>query len=47
MGRVTEREAARAVDIARGVSGVQKVVRLFEILTEQELADLAPRPVAK
>ena len=47
MGRVTEREAARAVDIARGVSGVRKVVRLFEILTEQELADLSPRPVAK
>jgi osmotically-inducible protein OsmY len=47
MGRVTEREATRAVDIARGVSGVRKVVRLFEILTEQELADLSPRPVAK
>jgi len=47
MGRVTEREATRAVDIARGVSGVQKVVRLLEILTEQELADLAPRPAAK
>jgi osmotically-inducible protein OsmY len=47
MGRVTEREAARAVDIARGVSGVQKVVRVFDILTEQELADLAPRPAAK
>jgi len=43
MGRVTEREADRAVEIARGVSGVQKVVRLFEILTEQELADLAPK----
>jgi osmotically-inducible protein OsmY len=47
MGRVTEREATRAVDIARGVSGVQKVVRVFEILTEAELADLAPRPTAK
>jgi osmotically-inducible protein OsmY len=47
MGRVTEREATRAVDIARGVGGVRKVVRLFEILTEQELADLSPRPVAK
>jgi len=47
MGRVTEREATRAVDIARGVSGVQKVVRVFEILTEQELADLAPRAPAK
>jgi osmotically-inducible protein OsmY len=47
MGRVTEREATRAVDIARGVSGVQKVVRVFELLTEAELADLAPRPTAK
>ena len=38
MGRVTEREATRASDLARGVSGVQKVVRVFEILTEAELA---------
>jgi osmotically-inducible protein OsmY len=47
MGRVTEREATRAVELARGVSGVQRVVRVFEILTEQELADLSPRPAAK
>ncbi len=40
MGRVTEREATRGAEIARGVQGVQKVVRVFEILTEQELADL-------
>lgn len=40
LGRVTEREAARAADLARGISGVQKVVRVFEILTEQELATL-------
>jgi osmotically-inducible protein OsmY len=40
MGRVTEREATRAVDLARGISGVQKVVRVFEILTEAELAAL-------
>ncbi len=39
MGRVTEREATRAAELARGVSGVQKVVRVFEILTEAELAD--------
>ena len=32
MGRVTEREATRASEIARGVSGVQKVVRVFEYL---------------
>lgn len=34
MGRVTRREADRGTDIARGVSGVVKVVRSFEIVTE-------------
>lgn len=43
MGRVTEREANRASDIARGVAGVQKVVRVLEIVTEAELADLQPK----
>jgi osmotically-inducible protein OsmY len=43
MGLVTEREATRASDIARGQSGVQKVVRVFEILTEAELANLLPK----
>jgi len=43
MGRVTEREANRATELARSVSGVQKVVRVFEIVTEQELADSAPK----
>jgi osmotically-inducible protein OsmY len=38
MGRVTEREAKRATDLTRSVSGVQKVVRVFEIVTEAELA---------
>ncbi len=43
MGRVTEREARRASELARSVSGVQKVVRVFEIVTEAELADTAPK----
>jgi osmotically-inducible protein OsmY len=43
MGRVTEREATRAGDIARGVGGVQKVVKVFEIVTEAELNDLQPK----
>jgi osmotically-inducible protein OsmY len=47
MGRVTEREATRAAEIARGVSGVVKVVRVFEILSESELANTAPRALAK
>ena len=38
MGRVTEREALRAVEIARSVSGVVKVVRVLDIITEEELA---------
>ena len=44
MGRVTEREAARGAEIARSVSGVQKVVRVFEIISEQELARLGTAP---
>ena len=45
MGTVSEREASRATSIARGVDGVRKVVRVFEVLSEQELARLsAPRP---
>jgi osmotically-inducible protein OsmY len=46
MGRVTEREANRAADISRGVSGVQKVVKVFEIVSEAELAELQPRPAS-
>ena len=42
MGRVTEREAARATELARAVPGVLKVVRVFDILTEAELAALSP-----
>ena len=40
LGRVTEREANRATELARGVPGVQKVVKVLEILTEAELAAL-------
>jgi osmotically-inducible protein OsmY len=42
MGRVTEREGQVAADVARGVSGVQKVVKIFEYLTEEELRALQP-----
>ena len=45
MGRVTEREASRATEITRGVSGVGKVVRVFEVISEAELANMqAPAP---
>jgi osmotically-inducible protein OsmY len=36
LGLVTQREADDAVDIARTTGGVQKVVRLFEIISEDE-----------
>jgi osmotically-inducible protein OsmY len=44
MGRLTQREADRATDIARNTSGVQRVVRVFEIITEEELARILPQP---
>ncbi|MBV8470522.1 MAG: BON domain-containing protein [Burkholderiaceae bacterium] len=44
MGRVSEREANRATDLARSVGGVQKVVKLFEIISEEELARIQPAP---
>ena len=47
MGRVTQREADRATEVARQVSGVKKVVRSFEILTEAELNSLLPEPPKK
>ena len=46
MGRVTEREANRAAEVASGVSGVKKVVKVFEIISEQDLARLSQKPVS-
>lgn len=43
MGLVTEREAQRATDLARSVPGVVKVVRVFEVISEEELARISPR----
>lgn len=42
MGRVTAREAQRATDIARSVDGVAKVVRLFDLISEEELRRISP-----
>ena len=47
MGRVTDKEAAVATERARGVNGVLKVVRVFEIISEAELAELQSRPAPK
>jgi len=44
MGRVTQREADRATEAVRATSGVQKVVRMLEIITEQELERLGTQP---
>lgn len=38
MGRVTEREANRGAELASQVSGVEKVVKVFEIITEKDLS---------
>lgn len=41
MGRVTEREGRRGASIAAGVTGVNKVVKVFDYITEEELQDLS------
>ena len=43
LGRVTEREAGRATELARSVGGASKVVQVFEIISEAELAQLQSR----
>jgi hypothetical protein len=42
MGRVTKREADRVTNIARTISGVQRVVKVFEDISEQDLRSLRP-----
>ncbi len=44
MGRVSKREADRATEIARTVVGVQRLVRVLEIISEEELQQLTPKP---
>jgi len=44
MGRVTPAEGTRAAAVASGVSGVQKVVKVFEYITEAELKRLTATP---
>jgi osmotically-inducible protein OsmY len=40
MGRVTASEAEQATEAARSVTGVQRVVRIFETISQQELERL-------
>jgi osmotically-inducible protein OsmY len=44
MGRVTQREANRATEVITRTSGVQRLVRVFEIISEDELARMLPTP---
>ena len=49
MGRVTEREANRGAELASQVSGVDKVVKVFEIVSEKGLASPSsntPAPIS-
>jgi osmotically-inducible protein OsmY len=43
MGIVSQHEADRASDVARGVSGVKKVVRVFQVVSDNELALIQTR----
>lgn len=44
MGRVTQREGTVAADVARGVGGVQKVVKLLDYISEEELKQFQAAP---
>ncbi|MBG9388566.1 BON domain-containing protein [Caenimonas aquaedulcis] len=43
MGRVSQREAERATQITRTIGGVLRVVRIFEIISDEELRRLSPQ----
>jgi osmotically-inducible protein OsmY len=47
MGRVTQREAKRATEVISGTSGVLRVVRMLEYISEDELARTLPQPSAE
>jgi len=44
MGRVTKREADRATEVVTATSGVQKLVRILEFISEDELIRLMQQP---
>jgi osmotically-inducible protein OsmY len=44
MGRVTQNEGDLAAQVASGVSGVQKVVKVFEYITDEEYRALITTP---
>jgi osmotically-inducible protein OsmY len=44
MGRVTQREANRATEVVTATKGVMRLVRILEIISEDELARVAQQP---
>ena len=47
MGRVTPREAKRATEVISATPGVQRVVRILETISEEELARFQGPPAAR
>lgn len=47
LGRVTQREGNRASEIAASISGVQRVVKVFEYISEEDLKVLTNVPQEK
>jgi len=43
MGRVTQREGQRAGEVAGGVSGVQRVIKIFDYIDEEQLRNIDKR----
>lgn len=43
MGRVTQREGQRAAEVARGVTGIRRVVKVFDYINEDELREIDKR----
>ncbi|NEX63876.1 BON domain-containing protein [Noviherbaspirillum galbum] len=44
MGRVTQREGNLAAEVARNISGVQRVIKVFEYISDEELKQLSRQP---
>jgi hypothetical protein len=40
---VTQREGNIAADVAKGVSGVMKVTKIFEYISEEDLRSMKPQ----
>src|SRR5690606_11981327 len=47
MGKVTEREGRRATELAAGVQGVRKVVKVFDYISEAELEGMKSVPAPR